>query len=532
MRIKEPTDEQRSVLQYDGNTVVTAKPGSGKTYTLVEKIACIIPTLPDYKGVVAISFTNKASDELKQRCNQRGILSTASFWGTIDKFYISQIIIPFASHLTGVVPEYEVITSVEESSCYYPLLKAENFSDRQNRALLLDALREGKIFLPISGETALFILENVPGAIKYLKARFSHIIIDEYQDCGSIQHQVFINLVENGLVGIAVGDINQAIYGFAKRFPKYLLSLLGQNDFRHFELSRNHRCHPSISEYSLCLYGTSKTIPEEKRVYRVCVNGNEGDIASAIDNHLDAIKKKFGVQNNNQIAVLCRGNATIQKLDVSLETPHKIIVETPLDIDNSDWGRFFRNTMFAIFSPDLYPVDYAEQLYSEDQEPEKYHQALSLCQTAFSCATSNTILLKESLISLAELVYPSKINKRAVILLDQILSESALLNSFAPASDDELNVMTIHKSKGLEFNIVFHMDLYKWVMPNEYVSGAEQLQDLNLHYVGVTRAIDACYIMNGTYRYRSKQGDYIKTAISPFLLKPGLNERRIDLTWD
>ena len=58
MAAKEPTDEQRRVLQYDGNIVVTAKPGSGKTYTLVEKIACIIPSLPDHKGVVAISFTN------------------------------------------------------------------------------------------------------------------------------------------------------------------------------------------------------------------------------------------------------------------------------------------------------------------------------------------------------------------------------------------------------------------------------------------------------------------------------------------
>ena len=68
---KEPTQEQMEVLGYSGNIVVTAKPGSGKTFTVVEKIANIMPSLPDYQGVIAISFTNKASDELKRRCKQR-----------------------------------------------------------------------------------------------------------------------------------------------------------------------------------------------------------------------------------------------------------------------------------------------------------------------------------------------------------------------------------------------------------------------------------------------------------------------------
>ena len=93
--IKSPTDEQREIIDYPGNIVVTAKPGSGKTFTIVEKIANVLPDLPDYKGVIAISFTNKASDELKSRCKQRCKDTKQSFFGTIDKFYLSQIIMPF-----------------------------------------------------------------------------------------------------------------------------------------------------------------------------------------------------------------------------------------------------------------------------------------------------------------------------------------------------------------------------------------------------------------------------------------------------
>lgn len=71
--VKEPTPEQQAVLSCDKNVVVTARPGSGKTYTVVEKVATVLPSLPDFKGIIAISFTNKASDELKTRCKLRGI---------------------------------------------------------------------------------------------------------------------------------------------------------------------------------------------------------------------------------------------------------------------------------------------------------------------------------------------------------------------------------------------------------------------------------------------------------------------------
>ena len=214
---KEPTQEQMEVLEHTGNIVVTAKPGSGKTFTVVEKIANIMPSLPSYQGIIAISFTNKASDELKRRCKQRGVEPKQSFFGTIDKFYISQIIIPFASHLTCLMPEYEVVNTLKDDPSYSELNNINGNLTPEQESLLLSALSEGKIFLEISGEIALYILKNVSGALNYMKARYTHIFIDEYQDCGKIQHAIFLLLVDNGLTGIAVGDINQAIYGFSNK---------------------------------------------------------------------------------------------------------------------------------------------------------------------------------------------------------------------------------------------------------------------------------------------------------------------------
>lgn len=405
---KEPTQEQINVLEHDGNIVVTAKPGSGKTFTVVEKIANIMPSLPDYQGVIAISFTNKASDELKRRCKQRGVETKQSFFGTIDKFYISQIIIPFASHLTCLMPEYEVINSLKDDPKYFELSNIDGELTSQQETLLLSALSEGKIFLEISGEIALYILKKVPGAINFMKSRYTYIFIDEYQDCGEIQHAIFLLLVKSGLVGIAVGDINQAIYGFSNRFPRYLISLIGQEDFKHIELSKNHRCHPSISEYSLCLFDASKQVPEEKRVFKVHVNGNEKNIAEKIDQNLTAIKERYGVQCNNRVAILCRNNGIVHLLDNALNTPHKTFTDTPLDRDNSDWGRFFCDIISARFDEDIFAVDYAEQLFSEETEASKYHKALDLCQKIFSCSQDDILSIEPDIIALAKLVYPKR----------------------------------------------------------------------------------------------------------------------------
>lgn len=529
--VKEPTDEQKCIIRHEGNSVITAKPGSGKTFTLVEKIARELEPLPDYKGVIAISFTNKASEELKSRCKRKGLVIKQSFFGTIDRFYISQVIIPFASHLTNVAPDYSVVADIKETPKYASLSTLSSNVTAEEETLLIEALSEGYVFLQKSGEIALYILRKVPGALRYIQARFSHIFIDEYQDCGEIQHAIFLLLTSSGLIGVAVGDIDQAIYGFAQRFPEYLLSLVSNDSFKHFELSKNHRCHSSISEYSLCLYGASKNIPADKHVFLVHVDGDEEKIAKKIDANISAIKEKYNVKNNNQVAILCRSNSTVTRLHACLHSDHKVFSDTSLDKDSSEWGRFFRDTLSACFDPEYYAVDYAENLFSEEEEPEKYRKVLALCNKIFARNIDTISASEEDLINLAKMIYPGKSSDAAIKKLHAVISDPLLVSSYVPAAENEINLLTLHKSKGLEFNIVFHMDLYQYIVSDDWNNPTENLQMLNLHYVGVTRAINACFLMTGTKRYSAKQQDIIPAYPSNFLNRPGMAERRNDLQW-
>ena len=90
MMIK-PSEEQAKVIACDKSAVVSARPGSGKTFTMARMIVKASEGLLSYQGVVAISYTRKASAELRDRCSGLGVRGGNSFFGTIDAFCLVEL---------------------------------------------------------------------------------------------------------------------------------------------------------------------------------------------------------------------------------------------------------------------------------------------------------------------------------------------------------------------------------------------------------------------------------------------------------
>ncbi|EGQ3751595.1 ATP-dependent helicase [Staphylococcus pseudintermedius] len=537
-KVTKPTDEQIKIIRENGNLVITAKPGSGKTYTIVEKIIDISKNLLSYQGVIAISFTRKASQELELRYKRKNIENTNHFFGTIDKFYISEIIVPFSKLLFDKGEPLEVKDSIDDYPKYKDLKKMkENRTDKELLGLLKESLQEGLIFLEISGETALFILNEVPQCVIYLKARYTHIFIDEYQDCGEIQHEIFLKLVNKEIIGIAVGDLDQAIYAFSNRYSKYLLSLIGDDSFTHLEITRNHRCHKSISDYSLELMGiTREDIDEDKRVFKVNVRGTDEQIIYAIENNLDEIKRKFNINKNSDFAILCRGNGTARRASKFLTIDNKLFVDTPLDKINGNWASVFNdilNSYYVYKCNEITVLDFVSKYINEELHYKNFRKALELVDKVFNLDDNQLERNLNEFIKVARLIYPDQEDERTVQILKRILKNEEELYSFKPATENEINIMTLHKSKGLEFKCVFLMDLYKWILPFEgdWVSEEDYIQALNLHYVGITRAIEACYIMQGTKRYNESSKKYFDAIESPFLYRHNTSSLREEFNW-
>ena len=98
---------QNEIVSSKGNMIVSASAGTGKTYTMVSKIAYELEQNHTHKVIAAITFTIKAAKEIKNRLK---IDTTDHFIGTNNSFVIEEIIKPFIRDVYGLEYNFEVTT--------------------------------------------------------------------------------------------------------------------------------------------------------------------------------------------------------------------------------------------------------------------------------------------------------------------------------------------------------------------------------------------------------------------------------------
>lgn len=533
-----PSPEQQKIIDAPSHCVVIARPGSGKTFTLAKKIDRILRGLPEHKGVAAISFTNKASDELKKRCLANGVPKRAAFFGTIDKFFISELI-SFLPHVLKKRPatEYKIIKLSDLGQNI--LAGLVNSSRLTLEAAELEEVArlygEGSIPLELVGKLGVFVFDNSLACRRYLRARYTHVAIDEYQDSGFEQHQLFIRLKELGITAIAVGDLDQSIYAFSHKSSEFLTSLTENKDFKLYPLTKNHRCHESIVYYSLRLMSPSveADLPKSICVYRKNVVGAEKEIALWLNQAIPRCKEKLSIKNNNHFAVLFRSNNKGAMISQYLTIPHKLFASTPFDEDNSLWGGVFRNILRLLFDGKANKFDLVEEYLNIEYDVKIAKKCLSALRDLQELSALGLLEgTADKFQGIARIIYPSAENKGAVESLEKLLVSKEGLSAFVPAREDQVQLMTLHKAKGLEFEIVFHLDLYQFIIPGSDAirkgDAAALRQDLNLHYVGVTRAKQAVVLCTSTKRTNAR-GEIYDGVPSVFLNRNGVEKYRINI---
>lgn len=533
------TKQQITAIDHSGNLIITACPGSGKTTVISEKIRNELEDLKRHQGVIAITFTRKASKELARRCNRGGKETKSSFFGTIDAFCLSEIIFPFSKFIFGsspdnLEPKFTNELSEEESSIIIETanqlgeLGAENIDD------YIPTLKElydlGCVYFPSIPFLASHIVKNSKSCRNYLKARYTTAYIDEYQDSSSAQHDLFLLLLDIGIRGVCVGDIQQSIYGWRKSSPEFLKQLINLPTFNHLTVSTNHRCHPSISNYANRLFDEGFEIEqgEELRVYQCEVEGAELDVALKLNNIIPSIIKKYPVKNLSDVAVLVRYNKGLERIREKLAIPCKIYTEDDLSGIESKTSQLWVMLLEFKFDKSML-VDDIVNLYNPAGDIRR-DRLKALRDAVKSVRTVALEDLADTLLAASQLLLDIPATEFEVNALSKIINDPELLNQYLPATDDQVQCMTLHKSKGLEFDIVIHLDLVEWVFPKR-VPGAnyndrvypDLEQDLNLHYVGITRAKNACVLIHTTQRINSL-GAVKRADPSAFLSLPGLDE--------
>lgn len=542
MSIFTPSPEQEQAIDYMGDMVVVARPGSGKTSVLSRKVRCLVSELRPYQGIIAISFTNKASDELARRCKANAFDVKSSFFGTIDDFCLREIIFPFARHLMPIATNLktaklrELPEAVTRMLPGIPVLAATVTNTADFLPFLRETLVHGLVPLETVGMLAFYIIEQSPACQKYLTARYRAVYIDEYQDSGYFQHQLFLKLKALGLMAVAVGDSNQSIYGFAHKDPRYLLELTAHGSgFAPFAITTNFRSHPSINDFALRLLDANHPIAltDDQRVFIKTVIGDQRAIGGWLRTAIPHLMQHYQVASADKVAILCRHQHSARLIADNLGLTHRLIEDNPFKSTPATEASLFSDLLLLRYDLHMTAeelIDRANFPRHATRERRAVRSAILNCRSCLEHQMVQTVL--DAATSL--LGHPPSADGR--MELAAICGDANKLRWFQRTGDAAIQIMTLHKAKGLEFDLVFHTDLYDHVIPTRIypqnthgqVIFQDEIQCLNLHYVGITRAIKACVLMTSNRRVNTR-GEIKNGTPSQFIGRHGTNA--IPLTW-
>ncbi|MGG1660904.1 UvrD-helicase domain-containing protein [Brevibacillus sp. NRS-1366] len=550
-----PTPQQIAILSCNDNCVIDAGPGSGKTTTISHKINQVLSEIPWYQGVIAISYTNKASDQLKGKSKSICGDLKNSFFGTIDSFCIANIILPFGGRFFGN-PDRKVKVEkfIEDETLLNKILHDLDRVLNLYKDITIDDIDHGKMrpiydikeeyltFISNKFKEGLFDLRFV-GCVAYLiflsskacrrffKARFTHLFIDEFQDSGKEQYFLFLRVAELGIISWAIGDVNQSIFGFTNKSSKYLANLMVNKSFVLFPMNINHRCHPSIDLYGKVFLGiTVDEEPDEINVFEAVIEGNECDLGTWFNNRIDLIKERFDVKDNSSIVIVARKDIHLELFSQSLTVPFKIHSKNFLDDDQSIWGSLFKRILDLAFDrrKTIYNFvnEYLNRELSSDGSKIRLISQLinhirKICDEVLTGSQVDPKDIGDLFKKSALLLFPDSPNDFSVEKVEYMFKNPSLLEAFYPVETSQIQLMNLHKVKGLEYEIVIHLDLYNYVLPGfNYFSGGdtEELDAAtHLHYVGITRAMKALLLLVGSKRYQQNRDRFISADKSMFL---------------
>ena len=275
-------DEQVEAIQQTGNVFLEACPGSGKTRTLTYKIALELSTLTDEKKwIVAITYTNRAADEIRERIELLGVETSQLWIGTIHAFCLEWIIKPYGIYHEKLKNGFKVINSYDSEELitnicaelrsqhkitYYQCSHfytprginitgsggslANSILEAYHQHLAENHQIDFEQILYFSYE----LLSDKVAIPKILSNLFAYVFIDEYQDTKEIQYSIIASIMRanpSKVNTFIVGDPNQAIYtslgGYAISHTE--LESLTEAPFTQMSLDKNYRSSRKIIEY-------------------------------------------------------------------------------------------------------------------------------------------------------------------------------------------------------------------------------------------------------------------------------------------
>lgn len=269
------SEEQLQICWSENNLLVKACPGSGKTRTITYKLAYRIEKHPNnVKKLVAITYTNRAADEITQRIEDLGIDTERIWAGTIHQFCLEWILKRYKMYTKSLNLGFKIIDERVKERYLTEIIKGFNLmlywkeintsysrelhlieQDLEKKAIIREYHKILKSNRELDFEqilvTSYNVLKQNPFIASDIKDCIEMICIDEYQDTQDLQYAIIEEIANanrrNGLQINFFGDPNQAIYGSLGGIAKDLSTINSEFKTSVFEEKTLSGCYRSTA---------------------------------------------------------------------------------------------------------------------------------------------------------------------------------------------------------------------------------------------------------------------------------------------
>lgn len=360
--LKDLNEAQRAAVEYiDGPSLVIAGAGSGKTRVLTYKIAYLLSQGMKPWSIMALTFTNKAAREMKERIGKLvgNDLAQHLYMGTFHSIF-SRILRAEAEHI-GFNSNFTIYDESDSRSLIKAIVKEMGLDDKKYKPAAVHAkisMAKNNLMSAAAYESDAAIFEQNKRAqmpevgkifVAYVQrckqanamdfddlltltyqlfrehedirhkyaARFDYVLVDEYQDTNHVQMSIVMQLCQEKQRVCAVGDDSQSIYSFRGANIDNILNYQRQfQGTRLFKLEQNYRSTQTIVEAANSLIKHNRNqIPKdvfsenakgEKILYKPAYSDKEE--AAIVAKDVKRIRREDGCQYSD-FAILYRTNA-------------------------------------------------------------------------------------------------------------------------------------------------------------------------------------------------------------------------------
>lgn len=529
--------QEKAIRHESGPAVTLAGPGSGKTHVLVSRIIRLIrENSCQPSEILAITFTLRAAREIRDRLAKEQIPAFGPDGvktGTIHSLGLEII--------REALPDKSfILLTDKERKEWLKLLLPQPHRSLKNLMHQLELHRNGVAMPEIASveeayrrklweNSKLDFEELVLGALELLRndsvllarwqRRFRHILVDEFQDLNPVQYEFIRVLAANSQTTLfAIGDPDQSIYRFRGSMPDIFDRL--RKDYPEvsiYHLSHSYRCSRQIMEAASSLLGKKDSLEALFDAEKVSIVESPTDAAEAefIARTIDQMSGGTRFFARDSGVAGSEGEAALSDFAVLCRTTRQF---RPIIKALNDHGLPWQTGLGGQAWPEQMVADALEWIHSHTEGSAK--DALRGYLASVSNEVKENSEVWQLLIDIAE-----SFGDDVQGFVDFVML-SAPTGLYA-TDRNAVHVMTLHASKGLEFDYVFIAGCEEGLLP--YTLFESQPSDLEeerrLLYVGMTRARQSLFLCHA--RQRRLFNRQMKMEPSRFLLPLGPHIKRI-----